>query len=168
MLAWVVTLIWLLLIAVNDLARRRIPNLLSLGAAAVALAILVVGDASVLGGSSESALLAAGIAMVLTLPAYIGNVLGAGDVKLATAMGLLSDTAMLGAGLVIGALLAGLWALLWLATRRSAFLSARLYASERWRITAGPAVSGRPVPFGAALCAGFAISLLLRGLPQGV
>lgn len=167
-IAWVATLTWLLLIAVSDLKKRRIPNVLSLGAITVALLVLVIDGTSVLGGSITSALVAAGVALMLTLPAYIGNALGAGDVKLALAMGLLSDTPMLGLGFAIGAVLAGLWAACWLVARRSSHLSPRPYSSEPGCAPATTVGPRRPVPFGAALCTGFAISLLLRATSQGV
>lgn len=162
------TLTWLLLVAVSDLRKRRIPNVLSIGAVAVASLVLVIHGDSVLGGSIVSALWAAGIALALTLPAYIGHALGAGDVKLALAMGLLSDTATLGLGFIIGAMLSGLWTVLWLLTRRSAPFMPRPDGTEHGPVSAMPVVSRRPVPFGAAMCAGFALSMWLHALSQGV
>lgn len=167
-LTWAATLTWLLFVAVSDLRKRRIPNVLSLGAIAVALLVLVIHGASVLGGSIPSALAAAGVALALTLPAYIGNALGAGDVKLTLAMGLLSDTPMLGLGFAIGAVLAGMWAVLWLLTRRAVFFVKRTDSSQQCPGSAMPVVSRRPVPFGAAMCAGFALSMCLHALPQGI
>lgn len=167
MLVWGATLAWLLLIAVSDLRQRRIPNVLSLGAVGVASLVLLMQGASVLGGTVPSALAAGGIAVALTLPAYIGNALGAGDVKLALAMGLLSDVTTLSMGFAIGALLAGLWAALWLAMQKSSMPAPRPCDPDPAREGATSVMCRRPVPFGAALCAGFAMSLLLRGMPQG-
>lgn len=164
-LVWGATLLWLLLVVASDLRRRRIPNVLSLGMVGVALAVLFFQGKSMLGGSVSSALAAAGIAAALTLPAYIANLLGAGDVKLAVAMGLLSDVMTLGVGVTLGLMLAGLWAVLWLLMQRKSLLAPRPCCSES---TAGSVAAARRrhVPFGAALCVGFAVSLLLRDIPQ--
>ena len=167
-LVWAATLVWLLLIAISDLRQRRIPNVLSLGAAGLALLVLAAQGASALGGSVSSALAAAGIAAALTLPAYIGNLLGAGDVKLAVAMGLLSDAVTFGVGFVAGASLAGVWAVLWLLAQKESSLAPRPCGSEPAPAGMTPVTRRRPVPFGAALCAGFAASMLLRAVSQGM
>lgn len=157
---------WAVFVAASDLRRRRIPNLLSLGAVGMALLVLVTHGSSALGGSVVSAALATGIAIALTLPAYIGRVLGAGDVKLAVAMGLLSDVATFGAGFVVGAIFAGVWAATCQVMRRIPFLVRP--CSPRHVRDGTPAATRRTVPFGAALCAGFTVSVLLRGVTQGV
>lgn len=155
-------MVWLAITTMTDLIERRIPNLLSIGAFVIAILVMLAEGKSAGGGSVSSALLAAGLAILLTLPAYIGGILGAGDVKLAVSMGFLSDVATLGEGFVIGSLLAGLWAGLWLVSQRSTLLLPWLYG--RWCNPSIPAANRRHVPFGAALCIGFAITLLLRGV----
>ncbi len=161
-------LVWSTAIGVSDLRTRRIPNLLSLGAVMTAVLVLVTQGESATEAAPVSALLAAGMALVFTLPAYLAGALGAGDVKLALALALLSDVSTLVASFVIGSLLAGLWALLWLVAGSASTLAIGLNSIAWMRRLTVPAAGKRPVPFGAALCAGFAISLLLRDSLPGL
>jgi prepilin peptidase CpaA len=161
-------LAWSAAIGVSDLRTRRIPNLLSLGAVMTAVLVLVTQGESVTEAAPVSALLAAGLALVFTLPAYLAGALGAGDVKLALALALLSDVSTLVASFVIGSLLAGLWAVLWLATGGTSALAVGLNSIAWLRRLTVPAASKRPVPFGAALGMGFAIRLLMRDVLPGL
>jgi prepilin peptidase CpaA len=81
--------IWLLMCASYDLGWRRLPNWLTLGALIPAIGVLLISQHSVLGSSVSSALWAFALAVMLTLPAYAVGWLGAGDVKMLAAMGLL-------------------------------------------------------------------------------
>ncbi|MBI5462026.1 MAG: prepilin peptidase [Gammaproteobacteria bacterium] len=164
-------LAWSAAIGVCDLRTRRIPNLLNLGAVAVAILVLLAEGKSVVGGTIASAALAAGLAAALTLPAYVGGMLGAGDVKLAVAMGMLSDLKFFGMTFAVAGLLSGVWAVLWLLWRRyGAWLP--IGSPERVELrravppgaapSVSPSVSRKPVPFGAALGVGFILSLSMR------
>jgi prepilin peptidase CpaA len=83
--------------AAIDIARRRIPNVVSLGLAAVG----VVLAASGLSGVTLTASLAGfAVALVLMLPGHVLGATGAGDVKLFAAVG-----AVLGVGRVVDAFL---------------------------------------------------------------
>lgn len=151
------------MIAVSDLVRRRVPNVLSLGGIGVAVAVLAFNGTSASGAGVQSALVAAAVGLVLTLPAYIAGALGAGDVKLAVAMGLLTDVRLLVVAFVIAGLLAGLWVLVWLYVRRLLVLSGRM----RSVVPPATPMSGarvKPVPFGAALAIGLVATLALGEL----
>mgnify|MGYP005849194045 CR=1 FL=1 len=81
---------WLLLCAITDLRWHKLPNVLTLGACLPALTVLIFQQHSLLGASLSSALTGWCLAMLLTLPAYAVGWLGAGDVKMFSAMGLMT------------------------------------------------------------------------------
>jgi prepilin peptidase CpaA len=83
--------------AVIDIARRRIPNALSLGLAAAGIALAVSGASGV---TLRASLAGFAVALVLMLPGHILGATGAGDVKLFAAAG-----AVLGVGRVFDAFL---------------------------------------------------------------
>ncbi|MBH1986107.1 MAG: prepilin peptidase [Burkholderiales bacterium] len=90
-LATALIAMWSLAIAVMDLRHRRIPNALSLGSWLVGVVHLLVWQHSPLGESASSAWLAAGFALLVTLPGYVTRQLGAGDVKFLVGIGLLTS-----------------------------------------------------------------------------
>lgn len=98
---------WCMGVLAADLANRRIPNFMSIGAFVLGLGYLLVTGHSVLGASWQSALLGASLGLVLTLPAYLIGQLGAGDVKLLLAIGLIGGWYMTLYAFVVAALLAG-------------------------------------------------------------
>lgn len=110
-------MLWLLLIAVYDFQQRRVPNWLVLAGASLALAALVMG-AGPLGRNWTDALLGAGIGFGFLLLFYAFGLMGAGDVKFAGALGLWVGLWALLPVWVIGSLLAGLHAVLWLVLQR--------------------------------------------------
>lgn len=105
---------WACSIAYFDARYRRIPNVLSLGAWVLSAAVLFVHDASLTGASPSSALMGAGLGLLLTAPAYALRKLGAGDVKFLVAIGMLTSFAITLHTFLIAALLGGCMALLWL------------------------------------------------------
>lgn len=138
---------WCASVLVTDLAVRRIPNVLSLGAVAVALAALAYYGESLLGASWASMLLGAVLALALTLPGYFAHWLGAGDIKLLLAIALLAGWETVLVSFAIGALLVGLLVagMLLLARTSGYSMSAR-----RW------------IPFGAALSVGMMLAIWSR------
>ena len=104
-----VLLLWLAACAVQDARQRHIANTLTLGAAALALGYLLWTGHTWLGASAAEGGWALVIALVLTLPGYALNKLGAGDVKLLIALALASNRLIL-LGTFIGA---GLCAAVW-------------------------------------------------------
>ncbi|MBN6775884.1 prepilin peptidase [Pseudomonas granadensis] len=100
-----ILLLWLVLCAVQDARQRRIANLLTLGAAALALVYLLVTGNTWLGAEAGQGGWAVLIALALTLPGFFMGRMGAGDVKLMTALGLATDglfilEVFIGAGIV--------------------------------------------------------------------
>lgn len=130
---------WVLITLVSDLLYRRIPNLLSIGAALFALLYLLLSGHAVLGATWQSVLLGTLLGLGLTLPAYGMRWLGAGDVKLMLAIGLLGGLHIVVFSFVVAGLLAGAAALAW------------LYLARFYRIALPPK---RWLPFGAALLLG--------------
>ena len=105
-----VLLIWLAVCAVQDARHRRIANALTFGAGALALIYLLVTGTTWLGAEAQQGLWAGVIALVLTLPGYFMGRMGAGDVKLMTAMGLATN----GLFILCAFIGAGVASLLWL------------------------------------------------------
>ena len=81
-------ILWLMLAAYQDVRRRRVSNLLTLGGGALAALWLALEHHSLTGNGVPAALLAAALALLLTLPGYLLGKLGAADVKLLPALGL--------------------------------------------------------------------------------
>lgn len=107
-----VLLIWLTLCAAQDARQRHIANVLTLGVGGLAAAYLLITGHTWLGAEAAQGGWAFLLALLLTLPGYVLNRFGAGDVKLMTAFALATDgTHLLGA--FIGAALASvLWIIL--------------------------------------------------------
>ncbi|BDG72035.1 A24 family peptidase [Roseomonas fluvialis] len=148
--------------ALNDVALRRIPNLL---AAVVALAGLA---RQVLVGAPAIALLAAGCMLLGATLLWLRGVLGGGDVKLLAATGLLLPAAAIPAMLLATALAGGMLAILHLALRgwlggptqpRPAGTLRRVLRCEAWRIR-----RGAPLPYGVAIAAGTAFVMTGAGV----
>ncbi|SDS24901.1 prepilin peptidase [Pseudomonas granadensis] len=107
-----ILLLWLVLCAAQDARQRRIANVLTLGAAALALVYLLVTGNTWLGAEAGQGGWAVLIALGLTLPGFFMGRMGAGDVKLMTALGLATDGLFL-LGVFIGAGIASvIWILL--------------------------------------------------------
>ena len=110
-------LFWLLLVAVYDFQQRRVPNWLVLTGAVLALAALALGRGP-LGHDWTSALLGAAAGFGFLLLFYASGLMGAGDVKFAGALGLWVGLWALLPVWIIGSVLAGLHAVLWLVLQR--------------------------------------------------
>lgn len=100
-----ILLLWLVLCAAQDARQRRIANVLTLGAAALALVYLLMTGSTWLGAEAGQGGWAVLIALALTLPGFFMGRMGAGDVKLMTALGLATDglfilEVFIGAGIV--------------------------------------------------------------------
>ncbi|MDQ0014246.1 prepilin peptidase CpaA [Variovorax boronicumulans] len=126
--------LWLLIVAAYDFRQRRVPNWLVLAGAVLALAALALGTGP-LGQDWTDALLGAVAGFGFLLVFYVFKLMGAGDVKFAGALGLWVGLWALLPIWVIGSLLAGLHAVLWLILQRWPF-------SYRLSLM----LSGRPSP----------------------
>jgi prepilin peptidase CpaA len=98
-----ILLTWLALCAVQDARQRRISNYLTFGAGASALGYLLSTGTTWLGAPAQEGGWACLIALGLTLPGFFMGRMGAGDVKLMTAMALATNglfilCAFIGAG----------------------------------------------------------------------
>ncbi|MCJ0763915.1 A24 family peptidase [Variovorax terrae] len=110
-------LAWLLMAIVWDCRMRRVPNGLVLSGAACAMLALAVGG-SPFHITFLQALLGGAVGFAVLLPFYATGVMGAGDVKFACVAGLWFGWQPLLPIWVLGSLLAGMHALVWLAVHR--------------------------------------------------
>lgn len=149
-----VLLIWLALCALQDIYQRRIANLLTFGAAALALLYLFSTGTTWLGASAEDGGCALLLALLFTLPGYATARLGAGDVKLFAALALATDSRYL-LGTFIGAGIASaLWVLF--APRLYKLVSQR----HRRRLQLLAPQPSEKLPFAPFVLIGFICSLL--------
>lgn len=153
---------WALAIAWSDWRERRIPNLLSLGGWLVGVCVMVLSGRSLLGAEPSSALLAAGGALLVTLPGYLTRRLGAGDVKFLVATGLLSSWPLTLVCFTVGTLLGAAVGLL--SQRRQQLfllLPPRLQRpGSRLALWAARTPAARHIPLGTCLSAGLIVALL--------
>lgn len=154
------TLITATCAAYFDIKRRRIFNVLTLGAAGLALvARLITGGPTGLVIGAEGWLLGLG---VLLIPFALG-VMGGGDVKLLAAFGALGGPAFLEQAAVAGCLIGGLVAIVFLAYRRRLWFTIKHFII----LIQHPLMRGHAkadaLPFGAALSAGAVAALFLTG-----
>ncbi|MBS1188260.1 MAG: Peptidase prepilin type [Rhodocyclaceae bacterium] len=136
--------LWAFAVGYWDIRYRRVPNVLTGGAALAALASLAVTGVSPLGVDGLSMLAGAALALVVTVPGFLVRQLGAGDVKLLVAIALLGGAAATVVSFAIGALTS------------LAALGAWVSLGPRFGLT--PA-SGKWLPFGAALALGFVVAV---------
>ena len=161
-------LVILLTVAVViDIRERRIPNKVTVPGL---LAGLVLG-AFLEGGFPLAALSGAGLALLATFPVHAVGGLGAGDVKLFTAVGAFVGAGGLLSVLVYGALAGGLWAIA-NAFRRGAILGVLVNTMKLilYGMTLGragyrvdmnsPEAQAHTVPYGVAIAAGALLAAL--------
>jgi prepilin peptidase CpaA len=133
---------WATAAAGFDARQRRLPNWLTLGGLVGGALYALVNGTSVLGGDPVYALLSAAIGFLALFPAYLAGWMGAGDVKLFAAMGMLGGGKVLLPTLLAGSIITGIGALLLIMLNK------------------GFVPGKRPLPFGVGLAAGFALSVL--------
>ncbi|BCO31784.1 hypothetical protein TspCOW1_18870 [Thiohalobacter sp. COW1] len=152
--------LWALVAAGFDLRRRRLPNLLTLGGLAVGVVVVLASGASLLGMAPASAWQGLGLSLLLTLPGYALGQLGAGDVKLAAAIAMLTGLVHFIVAFALAAILALAVLLACRFARDLPYLHA--LCPEGW-LPDGEAAgrARRTVPFGAALGIALPVSLLL-------
>lgn len=157
-------MLWALVAAGFDLRWRRLPNLLTLGGLLVGVLVVLASGASLLDMPAASAWQGFGLALLLTLPGYACGQLGAGDVKLAAAIAMLTGLAQFAIAFGLAAMLALTVVLACRVFRDLPYLHGLCPAG--WVTGQGDGRrASRPVPFGAAL--GIALSLTLI-LPVGI
>jgi prepilin peptidase CpaA len=149
---------WAALVAWADWRSRRLPNFLTLGAVALAMLCLLFLGRSWTGASVGTAWAGFATALLLTLPGYALGRLGAGDVKLLAAMGLLSSLHVLLTTFVIGALL-GLLIALWHLTRSRLRDSLAVTPGQETMVPPRSMPCNKHIPYGSALACGFVCAL---------
>jgi Flp pilus assembly protein protease CpaA len=132
---WLVV-VWCVVVCLFDLTTRRVPNLLSLSAVLVAIIYLLITGATMLGSVWTSALLGAVLALAVSVPGYLMGQLGAGDVKLLLAIGLIAGWFNTLLAFLIGALIAASFAIVCLIISRQQRVG---YYPKKW------------IPFGSSL-----------------
>lgn len=156
---WVL-LVWAILCGGYDCWRRRLPNVLTLGGSAAALAMLMTTGHGWIDESWASCLGAACLALVLTLPAYCIHILGAGDVKMLFSLGLFGGMDALLISYGVAGFAVGVVTIIWLWLYRwEAWLANPLrdIGIERFSI---PNPKHNRLPFGFALAIGFSVALV--------
>ena len=150
-----VVFVWFAACSIQDLLQRHISNVLTFGAAALALLYLLWTGHTWLGASAAEGGWALLVALVLTLPGYALNKLGAGDVKLLMALALATDRPTI-LGTIIGAgLCTAVW---WL-------FASKILPSMNQRVKIPSLVNNAPVskklPFAPFLLGGFTLTMAL-------
>ncbi|MBK5003117.1 prepilin peptidase [Pseudomonas sp. S31] len=148
----IVLLMWLALCTEQDIRERQISNLLTLGAAAAALAWMFSTGHSWIGADASDAGWALAIVMLLTLPGYMLGRFGAGDVKLLGALALATSPQYV-LGTFIGA---GITVVLWLIGRRR--LWTLFNPKIKKRLQALAEQMGDKQPFAPYVLAGFLLT----------
>jgi len=143
-IAEMIVVAWCFSISLADLYARRIPNYLTLGACLIATGWLLTTGHTMLGAHWQSVAVGVIASLLLTVPAYAARMLGAGDVKLLLAIALLGGWHVTLLAFVIAAILALIFG--------GAYM---LFI----RFSTHSAISGKWLPFGAALSAGLLCSL---------
>jgi prepilin peptidase CpaA len=163
-LATTLLALWSVAVAVTDLRYRRIPNVLSLGSWLVGGLHLLFWGGSLLGAPASSALLAAGLALLATLPGYATRQLGAGDVKFLVGIGLLTSWPLTLICFATGALLGA--AMVMVSRNKLALIMSLPLAWRQpgsslmnWACQAAPK---RHLPFGTCLAVGLCAALWWR------
>lgn len=160
MIAALMVSLWAAAAGACDWRWRRLPNVLTMGGIAIGLTWLVFAPIGPLGAGRVDSFLALGLALGLLLPGYARGLLGAGDVKLGMAMGLLGGTRVLGDTLLSAALIGGCMALIVLFRR---YLELGRWPSLELVLTrfgwcpphASADAHRRVLPLGTALALGF-------------
>lgn len=156
-----------------DVRERRVPNALTVGGLALALALSAFAG----WGGLLAALAGAGVALLVSLPVFLAGGLGGGDVKLLAAVGAFLGPGELPAALVAIALVGGLMAAVEVVRRGAVtrtlrrlggiLLGLRWKTFSRWKSRA----SGEPltvdaegaitVPYAVAIAAGAILAHLV-------
>ena len=150
-----VVFVWFFACATQDLIQRQIANILTFGGAALALLYLLWTGSTWLGASAGEGGWALLIALLLTLPGYALNKLGAGDVKLLMALALATDRPTILGTLIGAGVCTALW---WL------FASKILPSVNQRLITPsfeGKARMSKKLPFAPFLLGGFTLTMWL-------
>ncbi|MEO6698032.1 MAG: A24 family peptidase [Paraperlucidibaca sp.] len=107
--------LWLVACAVVDAREQRVPNALTLSFMMLALLQLMIYQLTLAGAPASQGIIAAGLALLLTLPGFILGRMGGGDVKLLVALGFASSPSLVVGGFIYATVALVLWVMV---TRR--------------------------------------------------
>jgi prepilin peptidase CpaA len=146
-------LLWFAVCSDQDARHRRVSNLLTFSAVLIALGYLLISGTTWLGAPASQGGWALLLTLAMTLPGYALGRLGAGDVKLLTALALATDNlhilgTFIGAGAVIS---------LWLLTRQKIWPHVAQGVAQRY-VQLAPGASNKQ-PFVPFLLAGFVLTV---------
>ena len=143
--------------ALIDVRSRRIPNWLTLGTLFLGLGL----NAWLHGfGGLTTAIFGAALGFALLVPFYVMRVMGAGDVKLLSALGALVGAQALVSVAVYAALVGGAISLLILTARGQLLAGVSdVFVGRRF-----PRLSGATAPYGVAIAGGMYLSQILPGV----
>ncbi|ARU89903.1 prepilin peptidase [Pseudomonas sp. M30-35] len=150
-----ILLVWLAACAVQDVQQKRISNWLTFGGIAFALIYLLLRAESLLGYTPVEALIAVAFAVLLSLPGYMLNKLGAADVKLLVFIGLSSNSQML----LMTIAIAGICFIAWASSANKIWPT--LGSSTQKRLKYLKPHSKTAYPYGLFLFGGFLTSFIL-------
>lgn len=139
--------VWTLTIAGIDTWRQKVPNLLLVLALVPAVLAVAVNGHGLLGAGVWASVAGFAIGGLVTLPGYVLHKMGAGDVKLAMVLGLLSGFPGVISWLLYGFIVLGLMS--------AVAMAARHYYGAPWS----------RIPAASAFVAGFLAWLAWGGLP---
>lgn len=150
-----ILLVWLAVCAVQDVQQKRISNWLTFGGIAFALIYLLLRAESLLGHTPVEAFIAAAFAILLSLPGYMLNKLGAADVKLLVFIGLSSNSQML----LMTIAVAGICFIAWTVSANKIWPT--LSSNTQKRLKYLKPHSKTAYPYGLFLFGGFLTSFIL-------
>jgi prepilin peptidase CpaA len=160
--------VWALAIAAGDFARGRISNLILLMLLVPAGLALAFNQQGLLGVAPAMSLLGLGLPLLLLLPAYAWGWLGAGDVKLASVMGLVLGPWPMATVLLFAALLLGAVSWWMLAMRKQERVRGHLKNTRSPRVdrSVRPESRRRRISRGAVVSRGQTPMPMARYVPQ--
>ena len=137
---------WCLGVAVIDIYARRIPNILTVAPCVLGLICLMSTGQALLGAQWQSVVIGTAVSILMTLPAYIARILGAGDVKLLLAIALLGGWYLTLFAFVIASTLAFVFTVTDFILTKASLVQKK---TNRW------------FPFGSALSAGLLLAFVV-------
>lgn len=161
-MVWLLFGLWLMVCAFVDLRYRKLPNWLTFGAYLLSVLVFIVMKQNLLGSSINSSLWAWLIALVLTMPAYAVRWLGAGDVKMLSALGLMTGLQFMLMSFVIAGLIAG-FLIIYSILSRCFVPYVNLHLTKHgWQLPTNTIFNGKSLPFAALMAVGGLFMLFLH------
>lgn len=152
--------LWLLACAVSDWRSRRVPNAYTFGFLLAAAASLLLQGQALSGTSWQNGLLGFAFAGLITLPGFVLNRLGGGDVKLLAGLGLATDPLTVVVTFVVGTVVLVVAAIgQRLSVKRAKPVPADTALSEQAAISPEEALAEREWPFVPGLFIGYLVAL---------